>query len=65
MSNNDAMVEKVLKDAKVIAVVGLSSDPDKPSFEVAHYLQSKGYKIVPVRPDGDTILGEKVYGVIS
>jgi len=43
MSNNDAMVEKVLKDAKVIAVVGLSSDPDKPSFEVAHYLQSKGY----------------------
>ena len=65
MSNNDAMVEKVLKDAKVIAVVGLSSDPDKPSFEVAHYLQSKGYKIVPVRPDGDTILGEKVYHSLS
>ena len=47
------------------AVVGLSPDPDKPSFEVAHYLQNKGYKIIPVRPGTDQILGEKAYASLS
>jgi predicted CoA-binding protein len=42
-------------------VVGISSKEDRPSYVVASYLKSKGYRILPVRPEGDTILGEKVY----
>ena len=45
----------------LIAIVGLSKDPDRPSYSVAMYLQNNGYKIIPVRPGGGEILGEKVY----
>jgi uncharacterized protein len=41
--------------------VGISPKPDRPSYLVAAYLQSKQYRIIPVRPDGDQILGERVY----
>ena len=44
-----------------MAVVGLSRDPDKPSYRVAQYLQSVGYRIIPVNPFVDEILGEKSY----
>jgi predicted CoA-binding protein len=54
-------IEAILKSYKTIAVVGLSADPGKASHRVASYLKSAGYTIVPVRPDGDEILGEKVY----
>jgi predicted CoA-binding protein len=54
-------IETILKSYKTIAVVGLSADPGKASHRVASYLKSAGYTIVPVRPDGDEILGEKVY----
>jgi predicted CoA-binding protein len=54
-------IETILKGYKTIAVVGLSADPGKASHRVASYLKSAGYTIVPVRPDGDEILGEKVY----
>jgi len=45
----------------VIAVVGLSSKPHRPSFGVARYLQSVGYRIVPVNPNEKEVLGEKSY----
>ena len=54
-------IEAILKSYKTIAVVGLSPDPERASNRVASYMQSAGYKIVPVRPDGVEILGEKVY----
>jgi len=54
-------IKTILKSYKTIAVVGLSSDPGRASHRVASYMQSEGYKVVPVRPDGDEILGEKVY----
>jgi predicted CoA-binding protein len=57
----DEELKQILKSSKTVAVVGISPKEDKPSFRVAAYLQSKGYRIIPVRPDGDTILGEKVY----
>ncbi len=63
--NEDKLIKDMLTGSKTIAVVGLSPDPDKPSFEVAHYLQSKGYKIIPVRPGIDSILGEKAYASLS
>ena len=54
-------VRDILENSKVIAVVGLSPKPHRDSHEVAKYLQGQGYRIVPVYPRADTILGEKVY----
>ena len=58
---NDEEMKKTLSACKTIAVVGISPKEDRPSYGVASYLQSRGYRIIPVRPDGDCILGEKVY----
>lgn len=49
------------KGIKTIAIVGLSNKTDRPSFEVASYLQSQGYKIIPVNPNIDEVLSEKSY----
>jgi len=54
-------IKKILSEVKSIAVVGISPKEDRPSYIVASYLKSKGYRIIPVRPDGEEILGEKVY----
>ncbi|AHF96491.1 CoA-binding protein [Desulfurella acetivorans A63] len=61
MSKEDEEIVKEILKMKTIAVVGLSPKPDRPSFDVAQYMQSKGYKIVPVRPGVSEILGEKCY----
>jgi len=58
-------IKALLQRVKTIAVVGLSRDPDRPSYSVAMYLQGCGYRIVPVRPGGGEILGEKVYARLS
>lgn len=60
-----AEIKALLQRIRTIAVVGLSPDPDRPSYSVAMYLQSNGYRIVPVRPGGGDILGEKVYQRLS
>jgi uncharacterized protein len=57
----DPELRSILGDAKTVAVVGLSSNPDRPSYEVAEYLQSKGYRIVPVNPNETEVLGERAY----
>ena len=57
----EADIEGILKTSRTIAVVGLSPNPDRPSHEVAEYMQQHGYRIIPVHPKADTILGEKVY----
>ncbi len=54
-------IKEIFENVKTIAVVGLSPNPVKDSHRVAKYLQSVGYKIVPVYPKEDEILGEKVY----
>jgi hypothetical protein len=61
----DEEIKYILRDFKTIAVVGISPKEDRPSYVVASYLKSKGYRIIPVRPDGDEILGEKVYHSLS
>jgi len=58
---NDQEIQSLLSAYKTVAVVGISPNPDRPSHVVASYLQSKGYRIIPVRPDGEVILGERVY----
>ena len=57
----DAELRSILGDARTIAVIGLSSKPDRPSHEVAAYLQEKGYRIVPVNPGETEVLGERAY----
>jgi uncharacterized protein len=55
----------LLKQAKTIAVVGLSSSPLRPSYGVAAYMQSQGYRIIPVNPTIKGALGEKAYASLS
>jgi uncharacterized protein len=52
---------EILKTYKTIAVVGLSSNPSRASYEVTEYMQSAGYKIIPVNPNEREVLGEKSY----
>jgi predicted CoA-binding protein len=59
------VARRVLETYKIIAVVGISPDPSRPSHGVARYLQSRGYTIVPVRPGADEILGEKAYDTLE
>ena len=61
INSNKAEMKEIFENIKTIAVLGLSPDHTKPSHHVAQYLQSVGYKIVPVYPKHDEILGEKVY----
>jgi predicted CoA-binding protein len=57
----DKELKKLFHDTKTIAVVGLSDNGSKPSNRVAAYLKRHGYKIVPVNPGAEEILGEKSY----
>jgi predicted CoA-binding protein len=58
-------IKELLKSIKTIAVVGLSSDPMRPSFGVSQYMQRKGYRIIPVNPNETAVLGEKAYASLS
>jgi uncharacterized protein len=58
-------VEDILKRAKTIAVVGLTDDTSRASYGVSSYLQSEGYKVVPVNPNLSEVLGEKAYPSLS
>ncbi|MFQ6605404.1 MAG: CoA-binding protein [Fidelibacterota bacterium] len=62
--NNLATIKQIFT-FKTIAVVGLSPKPERPSYRVAAYLQSVGYRIIPVNPGQDTILGEKCYASLT
>ena len=63
-SKSEEILE-IFKNTKTIAIAGLSPDTSKASNMVAAYLQNAGFKIVPIYPKEDTILGEKVYRTIS
>ena len=54
-------IRQILASVKNIAVVGLSPKPARPSFQVAKALQDYGFKIIPVRPAVDSVLGEQAY----
>ncbi|WP_018131957.1 CoA-binding protein [Effusibacillus pohliae] len=58
---DDQKLAELLRQSKTIAVVGLSDDPAKASNQVAQYLQSQGYEIVPVNPNATTVLGRKAH----
>jgi len=60
-----ADIKDIITRYKTIAVVGLSPDQGKPSFEVAAYLQRAGYRIIPVNPACQEILGERCYPTLA
>ena len=59
------MVEALLRDCRTIAVVGLSSNPARPSYRVAAYMQQQGKVIIPVNPHETNVLGEVAYPSLS
>lgn len=61
VNSNKDEIKEIFKSVKTIAVLGLSPDESKDSHKVAHYLKEVGFKIVPVYPKEESILGEKVY----
>jgi predicted CoA-binding protein len=58
-------IRALLDRIETVAVVGLSPKPDRPSYRVASALQGFGYRIVPVRPATDEVLGEKAYSSLA
>ncbi len=61
VNSNKDEIKSIFKTVKTIAVIGLSPNETKDSHKVAAYLQKQGYKIIPIYPKEETILGEKVY----
>ncbi|MGV8990521.1 MAG: CoA-binding protein [Thiobacillus sp.] len=62
---DDAALRTLLDRVKTIAVIGLSPQPARPSYRVAQAMQHYGYRIIPVRPLVDTVLGEKAYASLA
>jgi uncharacterized protein len=64
---NDADMATLLRETRVIAMVGASNRPDRASYEVMHFLQARGYRVIPVNPAlaGETIHGETVAGALA
>lgn len=58
-------IAKLLKNAKTIAVAGLSDNPARTSYRVSHYMQLQGYRIIPVNPTITEALGEKAYATLA
>ncbi len=58
---NPDSITRILQDCRTLAVVGLSSRPSRPSHGVAAYMQRRGYRIVPVNPREQAVLGERSY----
>ncbi|MGY0691671.1 CoA-binding protein [Virgibacillus sp. FSP13] len=54
-------IKDVLQDTKAIAVVGLSDNPERTSYQISKRMQENGYQIIPVNPKVDEVLGEKAY----
>ena len=61
VNSSSEEIKNIFKSVKTIAVVGLSPDPSKDSNHVAAYLQQAGYKIIPIYPKDELILGEQSY----
>lgn len=58
-------IGKILAESRTVAVVGISDNPDRPSHVVAKYMQERGFRVIPVNPRIDEVLGEKSYRSLS
>ena len=59
--NSKESIEKILAECRTIVVVGLSSNPDRPSHGVASYMQRHGYRVIPVNPNETEVFGDRSY----
>ena len=65
MADDIASLRRILRTSRTIAVVGLSAEWHRPSFFAAKYLQEHGYRVVPVNPRYDKILGERCHATLA
>lgn len=65
MSATDDLIDGILRDYDTITVVGASNDPAKAAHDVPAYMQHRGWRIIPINPHADEILGEKVYRTLA
>jgi uncharacterized protein len=63
--NDPEVIKRILDECKTIAVVGLSSNPIRPSYGVARYMQQHGYRIIPINPNETEVLGERAYASLA
>ena len=63
--NSSQTIRQILDECKTIAVVGLSSNPMRPSNGVARYMQRAGYRVIPVNPNETVVLEEKAYPTLA
>ncbi len=63
--SEEGLIEKIFQESRTIAIVGLSSNPRRPSYGVAAFLQNSGYRIIPVNPMEQEVLGEKSFPSLS
>lgn len=63
--NSQERLARLIRECRTIAVVGLSSNPARPSYRVAAYMQRQGIVVVPVNPRETTVLGEPAYPALS
>lgn len=59
--NSQDTIRRILDECRTIAVVGLSSDPSRPSHGVSSYMRARGYKVIAVNPNETEVFGEKAY----
>jgi predicted CoA-binding protein len=62
---SDEEIKAILEEAKTVAVVGLSDNPERESHQVAAYLKAQGYRIIPVNPNVQEVLGERAYPTLG
>lgn len=62
---SDEQLRQLLVDSEIVAMVGASSDPEKPSHGIMRKLQQVGYRVIPVNPRETEVLGEKAYGALE
>jgi hypothetical protein len=63
--NHPETIRRIFDECRTIAVVGLSSNPLRPSHGVAAYMQRQGYRVIPVNPNETEVVGEKAYAKLS
>ena len=63
--NSSQTIQRIIDECKTIAVVGLSSNPMRPSNGVARYMQRAGYKVIPVNPNETAVLDEQAYAALA
>ncbi len=63
--NSRETIKRILDECRAVAVVGLSSNPARPSHSVANYIQRQGYRVIPVNPNEREVLGEKSYATLA